>query len=665
MNDPNAAKRFFTKQFHARWRHLAAVGAHFGLALGLTQLAWAQDPIITQQPANKTVIVGYSVIFVVRATTTNGPLSIQWQRDDPSITPVTFTNMPNAGRLSLSLHNVTLDQTGDYRVIVANAAGDSVISDVAHLDVIPAPFTRVTSGPVVTKKLTQSMSAAWGDINQDGFEDLIISSLGSVDWDRAQVTAREAPCVFINNQDGTFRRASEMDIGPLAASKTASGMAVLADYDNDGYLDFYQNAWFETCRLWRGGPDGKFTLVTDEIGPNVHFNGEGTWGYSWADFNCDGFLDLYVTTAWSSFGGTSDFLFSNRGNGTFATVDLGRGGESQYPCWADYDNDGDPDVFVGWRGFYRNEGGGQFSEVTSLLSGGGGFYGAWADYDWDGDLDLITLTGLYENNGAGSFTKREGTKYPAAGLGSWADIDNDGRLELYLGDYNTWRRRLYRYNPATKDFSEFSDGVLTADSMANANLAWADYNNDGFIDLLVCSGDGSPNRLYRNNGNANHWLQVKLVGRASNRSGIGARVIAETAVFGKPLRQMHEMNAIPMASIGRAQFGLGNATKVDTLRIEWPSGIVQELKDVAVNQLLEVVESQAVPMLEPLVIQECSPRSTSMCCSVDGVCCVLETSVDLEHWSKFKVQTSAAGQVKFNYYDPSRTSTRFFRVLVP
>ena len=376
-------------------------------------------------------------------------------------------------------------------------------------------------------------------------------------------------------------------------------MAVLADYDNDGYLDFYQSAWIETCQLWRGGPDGKFTLVTEDVGPNIQFLGQGTWGYSWADYDRDGFLDLYVTTAWLAwlgFPATGDYLYRSRGDGTFAPIDLGPGGESQYPCWADYDNDGDPDVFVGWRGLYRNDGNGQFSDVTSLINGDGGFYGAWADDDQDGDLDLFAVTGLHENNGAGGFTRREGTGYPPGGAGTWVDIDNDGQLELITGDPVAWRKRLYRYDPDTKTFSEFRDGVLSVDPLAMTPL-WPDDENDGFLDVLVCSGGAGPNRLFRNNGNDNHWLQVSLVGRASNRSGIGARVIAETAVFGRPLRQLREMNAIPMASISRAHFGLGDAMKVDTLRIEWPSGIVQELKDVAVDQILRVVETQeGVPM---------------------------------------------------------------------
>jgi hypothetical protein len=177
----------------------------------------------------------------------------------------------------------------------------------------------------------------------------------------------------------------------------------------------------------------------------------------------------------------------------------------------------------------------------------------------------------------------------------------------------------------------------------------------------------TANQLYRNSGNQNAWLTVKPIGKASNRQGIGAKVRVLATYAGQARWQRRDISGggLDNGCHRYAHFGLGDATKVDTLRIEWPSGIVQELKDVAVNQHLEVVESQGVSMTEPLVIQDSNPRSTTVSCPVDGVRCVLETSVDLEHWSKVKVQTSAGGTVKFTYVDVSRAPTRFYRVLVP
>ena len=134
---------------------------------------------------------------------------------------------------------------------------------------------------------------------------------------------------------------------------------------------------------------------------------------------------------------------------------------------------------------------------------------------------------------------------------------------------------------------------------------WTDYNNDGFLDLFVSHGNGNPhpNFLYQNNlpalGNENHWLKVRLEGRISNRAGIGAKVSVQATVGG---RTFWQMRGISGSSIGNADgplliahFGLGDTTNVTTLRVEWPSGIVQELSNVAADQHLTIVESQVTP----------------------------------------------------------------------
>lgn len=174
MNDPNTSERFLTRQFHARRRHLAAVGAPLGLALGLTQLALAQDPIITLQPTNQTAVERALVVLSVRATSTNGPVTYQWQRDDAAV-PVAFTNIPNAIGSRLSLRNVTLEDSGDYRVVVKNAGGESVTSDIAHLEVVALPFTRITEGAIVTDS-EGSIGAGWADYDGDGYADLFVAN---------------------------------------------------------------------------------------------------------------------------------------------------------------------------------------------------------------------------------------------------------------------------------------------------------------------------------------------------------------------------------------------------------------------------------------------------------------------------------------------------------
>jgi hypothetical protein len=208
--------------------------------------------------------------------------------------------------------------------------------------------------------------------------------------------------------------------------------------------------------------------------------------------------------------------------------------------------------------------------------------------------------------------------------------------------------------------------------------SWVDYDNDGFLDLFFVAGDGQPmpNFLYRNNlrnaGNQNHWLRVRLDGRASNRSGIGSVLRLRATIAGrevcKPARTANGRLGSVTQSV--AHFGLGDATKVDTLRIEWPSGIVQELNDVEVDQMLQVVETQGLILPDPLSIQTFELDATGVFhatvnCSVDGAVCVLESSSDLERWTKVRVGTSSGGTVELTDARAGESPGKFYRVLVP
>jgi hypothetical protein len=142
--------------------------------------------------------------------------------------------------------------------------------------------------------------------------------------------------------------------------------------------------------------------------------------------------------------------------------------------------------------------------------------------------------------------------------------------------------------------------VIAVDGGISAGCAWGDYNNDGFLDLVVANTgpdldryEEHNNYLYRNDGNTNRWLMLKLVGSASNRSAIGAKVRLMATIAGKTFWQLREISGgsgYCSQNDMRAHFGLGNATNVDLVRIEWPSGTVQELRNVAMNQILTVTE---------------------------------------------------------------------------
>jgi DNA/RNA endonuclease YhcR with UshA esterase domain len=256
-----------------------------------------------------------------------------------------------------------------------------------------------------------------------------------------------------------------------------------ADYDGDGDLDLYVTNRFEANVLYQNDGDGTFTDVTSAAGVGNTGNGAGT---AWADYDGDGDLDLYVAND----NGEANVLYQNNGDGTFTDVtsaaSVGHMGSDQGPAWADYDGDGDLDLHVADYGaanvLYRNDGDGTFTDVTSSASVGyapSSLGTAWADYDGDGDLDLYvtnshTANVLYQNDGDGTFT----------------------------------------------DVTSSTSVGHTGNSRA---AAWADYDGDGDLDLYVTNQDDQANVLYQNNGGvASITLVVKPLTDAGAPSVFGA-----------------------------------------------------------------------------------------------------------------------------------------------
>jgi hypothetical protein len=362
--------------------------------------------------------------------------------------------------------------------------------------------------------------------------------------------------------------------------------------------------------------------------------------------------------------------------------------------WADYDNDGFMDMLVNSSVniLYHNNRDGTFTRIlTNAVATDGWSAGpwgsAWGDYDNDGLLDLFVTgmeTGnrLYHNNSNGVFTNvTSGAMLtPPTGGGSracaWGDYDNDGYLDLFLTSYNATNRLFHNNGNGT--FTQILGGPPVDERGAgiySQACGWADYDNDGFLDLLVTratdNGSAISKLLYHNNGNTNAWLEVKLVGSASNRSAIGAKVRAHATIGGKTFWQLREISS----GGGRwiqplvAHFGLGDATNVDTLRIEWPSGIVQTLTNVAAKQIMTVKEHQAFGTINTPSITGVS-RSTNGVVNLSaagnsGLLYLLDASTNLVNWTKVGVRSNATGIVQFT--DPKATNhaTRLYRVSVP
>jgi hypothetical protein len=323
--------------------------------------------------------------------------------------------------------------------------------------------------------------AAWGDYDADGDSDLYVSK-GSPD----------ANLLYRNNGNSTFA-----EVGNSAGvADTGSGIgAAWGDYDGDGDLDLYLANSGSANRLYRNNGNGTFTEAGSTTGVNNSGNGLGV---TWADFDDDGDLDIYLANA-----GSANLLYRNNGNGTFIDVGPSAGvadtANSQGVSAGDYDADGDIDIYVTNFGaanrLYRNNGNSTFADVGSLAGvndGGNGIGAAWSDYDADGDLDLY--------------------------LANWGS-DN----------------RLYRNN-GNGTFADVAVAMGVNDTGNGTSVAWGDYDADGDQDLYLAN-NSSTSVLFTNNLGpyANTYLAVKVANGLGRATQSGVKVVLKTTVGGTPV----------------------------------------------------------------------------------------------------------------------------------
>jgi enediyne biosynthesis protein E4 len=536
-------------------------------------------------------------------------------------------------------------------------------------------FTRITKGSIGTDP--GSTSCAWGDYNNDGFEDLFVSNPdGRNDY------------LYLNNTSGAFTRIMS---GPHVNDGRNSTVAVWGDYDNDGYLDLFvsYSGFPGRNALYQNAGDGTFMeVVSGSIGTNTH-NGS-LYGGAWGDYDNDGLLDLYGSQA-AAGEERKDELHRNEGN-TFQRILSGPmvyliGGVGLGCAWGDYNNDGKLDLFIATdtisfspvnNFLFRNDGDGVFTPITgeSIVGDGGASQGcAWGDYNNDGLLDLFVSNGgdvaaapnfLYRNTGDGSF-QRIYSGLVATNIGhfvgcSWGDYDNDGFLDLFVCQFYGENNALY-HNDGDGTFSRITTGRIVNDGGHSIAGIWADYDNDGFLDLFVSNLSGtSPNFLYHNDGtNNNQWLKIKCVGGPSNRAAIGAKVRVRTQNNdGDSIWQMREISG--GHGIGQnsliAHFGLGAATNAETVRIEWPSGVVQVLTNVSAKQFLTVTEP---PHLQTSMT---NGSFQILLTGSLGLSYGIEASTDFTAWAQVGSVTNTTRTIRFADLTATNYQQRFYRAVL-
>ena len=535
-------------------------------------------------------------------------------------------------------------------------------------------FTRILDGDIANDT-GNFWGCAWGDYDNDGKVDLFVSN-------------SPTNCLYHNDGNSTFTR---ITTGKIVNERGDSNAPVWGDYDNDGDLDLFCSN-YEPVRdlFYRNEADGTFTKITQ--GAWVNDSGFGV-GAAWGDYDNDGFLDLYVANSENQ----NDFLYHNNGDGTMTKITAGpvvtSGGISIGCSWGDYDGDGDLDLFVanalGQSAFqFRNDGNSTFTRITAgaPVSAGRDYSGiAWADYDNDGDLDLlVTDTGsnrLYRNDGPSGFVRiTEGAVVNDGGSSigaAWGDYDNDGYLDVFVSNDFGENNFLY-HNEGDGTFSPVTEGAVVSDGGRSWGCAWADYDNDGDLDLFVSNGavngfslpPAEPNFLYRNDGGTNNWMILKLVGTASNRSAIGAKVRVLATIGGKSVWQLREISGGSgwcSQNDLRAHFGLGDAKTVETVRVEWPSGIVQELKNVSARQFLTITEHQEAAATTPsLAVAKSESGEVQLTLTGQtNLLYVIEASTNLVQWTKIAVRTNLTGSVELTDSAATKHARRFYRAVVP
>lgn len=488
---------------------------------------------------------------------------------------------------------------------------------------LPAAYGQVfqaASSPVSTQ-LSDSRSVNFIDFNNDGWEDIFISN---------GLKGGQQDLLYLNDGTGNFTPITNQDIVQIA---NPSDGASFADYNNDGHIDGMVSSWYGSeDLLYLNNGSGKLKYNAQAGIETGSFAETASFG----DFDGDGWLDVYVTIS----GGTlENHLYRNLKNGKFRLVTnhtlVAETKTSRGAIWLDYNDDGFTDLFVTNEGnntndLFKGKANGVFEKITAgdlVTQTRSSMTASWGDIDNDGDFDVFignsgylveVRNQLFENTGNGfsAILTDTAARFRGCTYGSaFADYDNDGDLDLAIANgfcSTNLENRLYQ-NQGDGSFIDVTNLLPANNSICSYGLAWGDVNNDGFQDLVIANCKNSTqdtekgNSLLINQGNSNNWLKIKLQGTQSNTSAIGAKIRLKATLNGKAVWQIREIRS-QSGYAGQnslvAHFGLGDANSVDTLYIDWPSTGREMLTHVSVNQQLTAVEVGSNSVDEQVAIEK-------------------------------------------------------------
>jgi hypothetical protein len=557
-----------------------------------------------------------TVVILVGVVALWSPAPVHSAQSSTKTIPVQYTDVRQAAGITFQ-HDATMTEAKNYLETMGNGVGwidydqdglmdlyfvQSAASDwykptrplrsTLYHNNGDGTFTDVTEKAGVGAEGLYGQGVAVGDFDNDGYPDLL-------------VTGYDHTILYHNNGNGTFTdvtaKAGVADAGKWSTS------AGWFDYDKDGYLDLLicnyikwtpkTNLWCgehkpgyraychpdnyrgEPLKLYHNNHDGTFTDVSDASG--VGKPESKGMGVVLTDLNNDGWPDIMIANdTWPN------FLFFNNHDGTFKDVSFASGvaasDDGRYEAGmgvdaADVDGDGWADTYVTHLAMelnrlYHNNHDESFDDATyksGLVSSATQLSGVSArmfDYDNDGWVDICQANGAMLEN-----------------------------ISMYHADISWKEPKLMSRNLGGGKFEKVSE-QLGPDFMkptVGRGLAVADFDNDGDLDVAVSNSNEFPQVLRNDGGNANNWLEVMLVGVKSNRDGRGAALKLTTEGFVE-YRQAQGGMSYMSAQDPRIAFGLGRRKSVESLEITWPSGAVDKLANVPINQTITVKEGVGI-----------------------------------------------------------------------